>query len=547
MRLYYKESRSMKKLFNTLAAPVKKFFSPEKKSANNNTARTDAVMDALAQKNSAIEKYLYLANLKQRDTDLFFQTFHNNMEEVMPLVYTPTVGEACQKAGHIFSKVSGLHITPADKGKIKEKLAALPEKDIRAIVVTDGERILGLGDLGANGAEIPHGKLSLYSALGGIEPRQSLPVMFDVGTNNKALLADPLYLGHRSERLRGAEYLELMDEFIDAVKELYPKTVLQFEDFATDNAYRLLTRYQDQLPCFNDDIQGTGAVVLAGLYAAARETGTDFKDMRIMFLGAGSAATGIGDLIVKALQEEGLSEKEARTRLSFVDSKGLVTTSRDKLEAHKKPYAVDAAPADFLSSIDTVKPHVLIGATGKAGAFPKEAVGKMTALNERPVIFALSNPTANAECTAEDAYKWSKGKALFASGSPFKSVAYDGKTLIPGQANNAFVFPGIGLGAMVSKTSKITDSMLLAAARTLAANVSKDDLAAGSLYPRMAKAGEMSRAIAKSVIKTAVKEKLVPAAPPKNIDKFLDKKSYDPFRVAPQTGAARKLLQRFKR
>lgn len=533
----------MKKLFNKLAAPVKNLFSSAPKNSGDND-RTQAVMDALAQKDSRIEKYLYLAHLQQRDTALFFQTFQNHMEEVMPLVYTPTIGEACRKAGHIFGTVRGLHITPADKGKIKEKLAALPEKDIRAIVVTDGERILGLGDLGANGAEIPKGKLALYTALGGIAPQQTLPVMFDAGTNNKALLDDPLYSGHRAERLRGAAYLELMDEFIDAVKTLYPKAVLQFEDFATDNAYKLLDRYRDKLPCFNDDIQGTAAVVLAGLYAAAKETGTDFKDMRIMFLGAGSAATGIGDLIVKALQSEGLTEAEARSHLSFVDSKGLVTTNRDKIEAHKKPYAVDAPPADFLGAIDRVKPHILIGATGKAGAFPQEAIEKMSALNDKPVIFALSNPTANAECTAAEAYQWSKGKALFASGSPFKPITYDGKTLTPGQANNAFVFPGIGLGAMVSKTSKITDSMLLAAAKTLADST---DRAAGALYPPVTKAREVSRNIAKAVIKTAADEKLVPEKPPKNIDKFLDEHSYDPFRPPPATGFAAKLRRHLKR
>jgi len=533
----------MKTLFNKLAAPVKNLFSSDKKSVNDNNARTAAVMEALGKKDSAIEKYLYLAHLQQRDTRLFFQTFHNHMEEIMPLVYTPTVGEACLKAGHIFGEVRGLHITPADKGKIKEKLAALPEKDIRAIVVTDGERILGLGDLGANGAEIPGGKLALYTTLGGIAPQQTLPVMFDAGTNNKALLADPLYPGHHAERLRGAEYLELMDEFIDAVKTLHPKAVLQFEDFATDNAYRLLDRYRDKLPCFNDDIQGTGAVVLAGLYAAARETDTPLKDMRIMFLGAGSAATGIGDLIVKALQAEGLTEKEARSHLSFVDSKGLVTTNRDKIEAHKKPYAVDAPAADFLTALDTVKPHVLIGATGKAGAFPKTAVEKMAALNDKPVIFALSNPTANAECTAEDAYQWSGGKALFASGSPFAPVNYGGKILRPGQANNAFVFPGIGLGAILSKTAKITDSMLLAAAKTLSDSA---DRPAGALYPPVTKAREVSRKIAKAVIKTAIDEKLVPEKLPKNIDKFLDEKSYDPFRAPPQPGRATKLLRRFK-
>lgn len=533
----------MKKLFNKLAAPVKNLFSSVPENGNDNAARTQAVMNALAQKDSAIEKYLYLAHLQQRDTQLFYQTFANHMEDVMPLIYTPTVGEACQKAGHIFGTVRGLHITPADKGKIKEKLAALPEKDIRVIVMTDGERILGLGDLGANGAEIPNGKTALYTALGGIAPAQTLPVMFDAGTNNKALLADPLYPGHRAERLRGEPYLELMDEFIDAVKTLHPEAVLQFEDFATDNAYRLLDRYRDKLPCFNDDIQGTGAVVLAGLYTAAKETGTAFKDMRIMFLGAGSAATGIGDLIVKALQAEGLTEKEARAHLSFIDSKGLVTAGRDKVEPHKKPYAVAAPPADFLTAIDAVKPHVLIGATGKAGAFSREAIEKMSALNAHPVIFALSNPTANAECTAEDAYSWSKGKALFAGGSPFKPVDYDGKTLRPGQANNAFVFPGIGLGAVMSKTSKITDSMLLAAAKTLSGSADRED---GSLYPPVTKAREISRQIAKAVIKTAADEKLITEKLPKNIDKLLAEKSYDPFRPPPQPGLATKLLRRFR-
>jgi malate dehydrogenase (oxaloacetate-decarboxylating)(NADP+) len=459
----------------------------------------DRVMTGLRALPRDLDRYMALSSLQERNERLFYRTVIDHIEEVLPWIYTPTVGEACREFSHIAREPKGLFITPDDRGRIRRLLGNWGERDIRVIVVTDGERILGLGDLGANGMGIPVGKLALYTACAGIPPRQCLPVTLDVGTDRRELLDDPLYLGYPRRRVRGRAYLALVDEFVDAVQARWPRALIQFEDFLTPNAYALLRRYRHRVLCFNDDIQGTAAVVLAGVLASSRVTGLSLVESRIMFLGAGSAATGIADLMVAGLVEAGMAAGEARRRLWFVDQSGLVVRSRKDLMEHNLPYAHDHEPLAFVPAIDAIKPHILIGATGAPGTFTREAIERMSALNERPAIFALSNPTSRAECTAEQAYEWSRGKAIFTSGSPSGEVTYDGRTFRPGQGNNAYVFPGIGLGVVACRARVIPDDLFLAAARALAGQVGKSDLERGSLYPPLKRIRRISLTIAVSV------------------------------------------------
>ncbi len=475
-----------------------------------------------------IDRYMALSSLQERNERLFYRAVIDNLEEVMPWIYTPTVGEACRQFSHIAREPKGFYITPDDRGRIARILGNWPHQDIRVIVVTDGQRILGLGDLGANGMGIPIGKLALYTACAGIPPRHCLPVMLDVGTNATTLLEDPLYIGYPRRRMSGAKYLELVDEFVRAVQKRYPRALIQFEDFLTPDAYALLNIYRDRVLCFNDDIQGTAAVALAGVYASTRITGRAFGDLRIMFLGAGSAATGIADLMTTALMNEGLTTAEARKRLWFVDVKGLVVKGREDLMPHNQPYAHDHASLGFIEAIDAIKPHVLIGATGAPGTFTREVIERISAINPRPVLFALSNPTSKAECTAAQAYEWSRGQAVFASGSPFGTVTYNGKEFRPGQGNNAYVFPGIGLGAVVCRARNIPDEFFLAAANTLADLVSDDDLERGSLYPPLGSVRRISLAIAVSVAKSAYAMKLARTKRPPNLRTAISRFMYEP-------------------
>src|SRR5262245_13824156 len=389
----------------------------------------DRVMNHLRQLPRDLDRYMALSSMQERNERLFYRTILEHVEEVLPWIYTPTVGEACREFSHIAREPKGFFITPHDRGRIARILDNWHEQDIRVIVVTDGQRILGLGDLGANGMGIPIGKLALYTACAGISPKHCLPVLLDVGTNNATLLEDPLYIGYPRRRRTGRVYLDLVDEFVRAVQKKYPGALIQFEDFLTPDAYALLNLYRDRVLCFNDDIQGTAAVVLAGVYASTGVTRRAFRDLRIMFLGAGSAATGIADLMVSALVSDGVDIEEARRRLWFVDVNGLVTKARTDLMPHNLPYAHEHRPLAFADAIDAIKPHVLIGATGAPGTFTQEVVERMSAINERPVLFGLSNPTSRAECTPEQAYRWSRGKAVFASGSPFSAVTCNGREL----------------------------------------------------------------------------------------------------------------------
>lgn len=486
------------------------------------------VLENLRRKASDIEKFIFLASLHERNERLFYRTLLENIEEIMPLIYTPTVGQACKEFAHIFRRPKGFYITPEDKGNIREMLDNWPRPDTRVIVITDGQRILGLGDLGANGMGIPIGKLQLYVACAGIVPRQCLPVMLDVGTNNEELLNDPLYLGYPHHRLEGEAYYELVDEFVQAVQDKYPGALIQFEDFLTPNAYGLLSKYKDEILCFNDDIQGTASVSLAGVYAATRGMGVSFRDLRIMFLGAGSAATGIGDLMVTAFEAEGLSNQEARKRLNFVDIEGLLVASRKDLMPHNLPYAHDREKLGFVDAIRDIKPHILIGATGAPGTFNQDVIEAMCAVNDQPAIFALSNPTSRAECTAEQAYSWSQGRAFFSSGSPFKPVDFNGKTLRPGQGNNAYIFPGVGLGVVASGATRITDNMFLIAAKTLADMVSDEDLEAGALYPSITDIRAVSLAIAVKVAEEAHAAGLATEAMPDDLESAIAATMYDP-------------------
>ena len=488
----------------------------------------ERVMTNLARLPRDIDRYMLLSGLQERNERIFYRTVMDHIETLLPLIYTPTVGEACREFSHMARDPKGFFITPDDRGDIERILGNWPETDIRVIVVTDGQRILGLGDLGANGMGIPIGKLALYTACAGIPPHQCLPVTLDVGTNNEELLADELYLGYPKRRLAGRAYFDLVEEFVVAVQKRYPDALIQFEDFLTPNAYALLRKYRDRVLCFNDDIQGTAAVALAGVYASTRITKVPFTDLRIMFLGAGSAATGIADLVVTALVDEGLTLEEARRHLWFVDMNGLVVRSRTDLMEHNLSYAHDHAPLDFLQAIDELRPHVLIGATGAPGTFTRAVVEKMSALNDRPVIFALSNPTSKAECTAEQAYEWSQGRAVFTSGSPFDRVTLRGKTLRPGQGNNAYVFPGIGLGAVACRARTLPDELFLAAARTLARLVGKVELDQACLYPPLPQIRRISLAIAVAVAEKAYDMKLSRKRRPANLRKSIAALMYQP-------------------
>jgi malate dehydrogenase (oxaloacetate-decarboxylating)(NADP+) len=488
----------------------------------------DRVMVNLQRLPRDIDRYMLLSSLQERNERLFYRTVIDHIDTILPLIYTPTVGEACREFSHIAREPKGFFITPDDRGRIRRILANWRANNIRVIVVTDGQRILGLGDLGSNGMGIPIGKLALYTACAGIDPKTCLPVTLDVGTNNEELLSDVLYLGYPHRRLEGRAYFDLVDEFVAAVQSRYPHALIQFEDFLTPNAYALLNKYRNRVLCFNDDIQGTAAVALAGVYSSTRITNTPFKDLRIMFLGAGSAATGIADLMTTAFIDEGLSQDEARRHLWFVDVNGLVVKRRTDLMEHNVPYAHDVKPLPFLDAIDAIRPHVLIGATGAPGTFTRTVVERMTAINDRPAIFALSNPTSKAECTAEQAYAWSGGHAIFASGSPFAPVTSHGNTFRPAQGNNAYVFPGIGLGAVACRARTLPDELFLAAARTLAGLVHENDLDHGSLYPPLRDIRKISLAIAVSVATKAYEMNLARQKRPKSIRRNIEALMYQP-------------------
>ncbi|KAL0010306.1 hypothetical protein SO802_005414 [Lithocarpus litseifolius] len=491
------------------------------------------MMHNIRQYQVPLQKYMAMMDLQERNQRLFYKLLIDNVEELLPIVYTPTVGEACQKYGSIFMRPQGLFISLKEKGKILEVLRNWPEKNIQVIVVTDGERILGLGDLGCQGMGIPVGKLSLYTALGGIRPSACLPITIDVGTNNEKLLNDEFYIGLRQRRATGQEYAELLDEFMMAVKQNYgEKVLIQFEDFANHNAFDLLAKYGTTHLVFNDDIQGTASVVLAGLVAGQKLVGGTLADHRFLFLGAGEAGTGIAELIALEMSKQTKAPlEETRKKIWLVDSKGLIVSSRkESLQQFKKPWAHEHEPIkELVDAVKAIRPTVLIGTSGVGRTFTKEVVEAMASINEKPIILALSNPTSQSECTAEEAYTWSQGRAIFASGSPFPPVEYDGKVFMPGQANNAYIFPGLGLGLIMSGAIRVHDDMLLAASEALAAQVSQENFDRGLIYPPFTNIRKISAHIAANVAAKAYELGLATRLPePKDLVKYAESCMYSP-------------------
>ncbi|NND68226.1 MAG: NAD-dependent malic enzyme, partial [Halioglobus sp.] len=487
------------------------------------------VLGNIRSKATDLEKYLFLIALQDRNETLFYRVLMNNIEEMMPLVYTPTVGAACQAFGHIYRRPRGMYLSIDDRGHVGDILRNWPHDEVRVIVVTDGERILGLGDLGANGMGIPVGKLSLYTACAGIAPQYCLPVMLDVGTNNEQLLDDELYIGLERLRERGDAYDELIAEFITAAQERFPGVLVQLEDFGNANAFRLLWSLRERHCVFDDDIQGTGAVTLAGIMSALRLTGTPLQEQRLLFFGAGQANVGAADMVVAALREAGLAEQAAREVCWFFDSTGLLVSSRTSLPAQKQPYARDHAPiTDLAQAVDALRPTALIGASGQPGTFTEEVVRAMARYNEQPIIFALSNPTAKAECTAEQCYGWTEGRGIFASGSPFAPVEYEGRRFVPGQGNNAYIFPGVGLGVIASGARRVTDDMFLAAAHCLSGRVGAEQLATGQLFPPLSDIRQVCTAIAVEVAGLAWEHDLASRERPADIAAAIEAMLYDP-------------------
>ncbi len=470
------------------------------------------IYESIIRKNDPLERYLGLAALHDRNEVLFYRVLCDHLEEFLPIVYTPTVGLACQQFSHIFRRARGLWINPEHRGRIYEVLGNAPFEDVRLIVVTDNERILGLGDQGAGGMWIPIGKLAVYTAAAGIHPTQTLPISLDVGTDNPELLEDDLYLGWRQRRLRGERYDAVVDEFVRAVKRRFPRAFLQWEDFKKHNALSLLDRYRTALLSFNDDIQGTGATALAGIIAASKITGTPLARQRVVILGAGAAGIGIARQIREALERAGLKGEDLFRAIGLVDIAGLLIRNEQLLDEYQLPFAWPAdlagacglgQPHDLEAAIRAVKPTVLIGASGQCGAFTEAAVRAMASYVERPVIFPLSNPTSQCEATPSDVMTWTEGRALVATGSPFDPVTYAGRTSRIGQSNNAFIFPGLGLGALVAEAREVSDGMCRAAAECLAEQVSREDLNAGSLFPPVRDLQRVAARIAEAVVREA--------------------------------------------
>ena len=491
--------------------------------------QVDRVMVQLDAKTTDLERYVYLSALQDTDETLFYRVLMADPARFLPLVYTPTVGEACLRFGHIMRRPRGLYVSLRRGGHVRDVLRNWPERDVRFIVVTSGERILGLGDLGANGMGIPIGKLSLYTAAGGVPPRLTLPVHIDVGTNNEALLADPLYLGLRQPRASDEELDALVEEFVTAVQAEFPRCCIQFEDWAGADAVRLLERYRDRVCCFNDDIQGTAAVALAGILGALRITGGRLAEQRILFFGAGSAATGTAQLLARAMRADGVPDAEARAGLFLIDRKGLLVASRTDLKSYQRPFAAARPPVtDLVSAIEAVRPTALIGVSTVGQAFDERVIRAMARLNERPIIFPYSNPTSHSECTAEQAYAWSGGRAVFASGSPFPPLQYDGRTFVPGQGNNVYIFPAIGMAVYATEASRVPDDAFIAAARGVADQVMAADLEVGLIYPPQSAILATELRVAERVAEALLDGGFARVPRPADLRSYIASKAYRP-------------------
>lgn len=489
-------------------------------------ARVHTQLDML---DNDLQRYLFLMDLQSRNQTLFYAVLMGDPARFMPLVYTPTVGEACQKFDHIFRSSHGVYLPITAKGRVKDLLKNWPQKDVRFIVVTDGERILGLGDLGVGGMGIPIGKLALYTAVAGVPPELTLPITLDVGTNNQELLDDPLYLGLRQQRVRGKDYDAFVAEFVDAVQVLYPKCCIQWEDFANFNAVGILAKYKDKICTYNDDIQGTAGVALAGILGGVRLTGKKLTEHKFLFMGAGSAATGIAELISQAMAMEGLSIDEARGRNWLFDINGLVQSSRKDLADFQKPFAhKHAASNSFVDVINDLKPTGIIGVSTVPKLFNQAVIEAMSAVNERPIIFPYSNPTSRSECTAEEAYKWSDGRAIFASGSPFGPVQYKNKTYIPGQGNNVYIFPAMGMAVLATQSTRVTEEMFIVAAKAVAEQVTQEELDTGLIYPPQSQILDASLHTAAKIAEYIFDNNLARVKRPKDIEAHIRKTAYRP-------------------
>ena len=498
------------------------------------------VMMQLGHKSTDLDRYIYLVNLLDHNETLFYKTVMSDPARFMPIVYDPTIGEACLKFGHIYRQTRGMYLSITRRGKVKEILRNWPQKDVRFICVTDGGRILGLGDLGANGAGIPIGKLELYTACAGVPPQYLLPMYLDAGTNNEQYLHDPLYLGMRKTRPSSEELYAFVDEFVEAVQEVFPKCCIHFEDWTGVDAIHLLQRYRDKYCVYNDDVQGTAGITLAGMVNAAKLKGAKLKDEKYLFLGAGSAGIGLADLLCSALVGQGMKLKEAQSRVHMFDVNGLLESSRTDLIDFQKPYAHKHAPTrDFVDAIESIKPTTIIGVSTIGGAFTQKVIETMSRINERPIVLALSNPTEHAECTPEQAYTWSKGKAIYAAGVQFPPVHVNGQAFLPGQANNFYIFPAVGMAIFATQTSRVTDQMFIEAAYAVADQVQPELLKQGLLYPLQANILETEIETAARVAKLVFDSGLARVERPADMVSFIRRHVYKPGYPA-EVGAATK-------